>query len=202
MNFLMNDTIIPCVAKKCNVSKGYGLIKIHKENNPVRPIISAINSPTYNMSKILSKFFYVHLKKLFSHINNSLELKEKIEGTIIPDGFEIVSLDVVSLFTNVPEYLICSAIEKRWTQLYNHTYLSCSEFIESIQFILQNNFFQFNDQFYKQKFGSAMGNPISPILAGIVMQDLETYALSKLCFDSIFYFRYVDDIFMRTKELD
>ena len=36
-----------------------------------------------------------------------------------------------------------------------------------------------------------MGNPISPIF---VMQDLESYALSKLCFDSIFYFRYLDDI--------
>ena len=94
------------------------------------------------------------------------------------------------------EYLICSAIEKRWTQFYNHTHLSCSEFIESIQFILQSNFFQFNEQFYNQKFGSAMGNPISPILADIVMQDLETYALSKLCFDSIFYFRDVDDILL------
>ena len=168
MNFVMNDTIIPRVAQKCNVSKGYGLIKIHKENNPVRPIISAINSPTYNLSKILSKFLYEHLKKQFSQINNSLELKEKLED-MIPDGFEIISLDVVSLFTNVPEYLICSATEKRWTQLYNHTHLSCSEFIESIQFILQNNFFQFNEQFYKQKFGSAMGNPISLILADIVM---------------------------------
>ena len=35
-----------------------------------------------------------------------------------------------------------------------------------------------------------MGNPISPILADIVMQDLES------CFDSIFYFRYVDDILL------
>ena len=129
MYFLMNDAIIPRIAQKCNVSKGYGLIKIHKENNPVRPIISAINSPTYNLSKILSKFLYEHLKKPFSHINNSFELKEKLEGIMIPDGFEIISLDVVSLFTNVPEYLICSAIEKRWTQLYNHTYLSCSEIL-------------------------------------------------------------------------
>ena len=118
MNFLMNDTIISRVAQKCNVSKGYSLIKIHKVNNPVRPIISATNSPTYNLSKILSKFLYEHLKKPFSHIKNSLELKEKLEGIIIPDGFEIIILDVVSLSTNVPEYLICSAIEKRWTQLY------------------------------------------------------------------------------------
>ena len=41
-----------------------------------------------------------------------------------------------------------------------------------------------------------MGNPISPILTDIVMQDLQNHALSKLCFDSIFYFRYVDDILL------
>ena len=68
MNFLMNGTIIPRVAQKCNFSKGYCLIKIHKANNPVRPIISALNSPTYNISKILSKFLYYHLKNPFSRI--------------------------------------------------------------------------------------------------------------------------------------
>ena len=87
-------------------------------------------------------------------------------------------------------------MEMRWTQLYNHTNFTCSEFIESIQFILKNNFCQFNDQFYKQNFGSAMRNPISPILANIVMQDLLNEALSKLCFERIFYFRYDDDILL------
>ena len=52
MNFLMNDTIIPRIAQKFNVPKGHGRIKIHKVNNPVRPIISAINSPSYNLSEI------------------------------------------------------------------------------------------------------------------------------------------------------
>ena len=111
-------------------------------------------------------------------------------------NLKFCSLQKVKSFWDLLIYVNCSAIEKHWIQLYNHTYLSCSEFIESIQFILQNNFFQFNEQFYKQKFGSAMGNLISPILADIVMQDLETYALSKLCYDSIFYFRYVDDILL------
>ena len=39
-----------------------------------------------------------------------------------------------------------------------------------------------------------IGNPISPILVDIVMQDLENEALSKLGFSVPFYFRYVDDI--------
>ena len=41
-----------------------------------------------------------------------------------------------------------------------------------------------------------MDNSISPILADIVRYDLEDFALSKLCFESVFYFRYVDDILL------
>ena len=33
----------------------YGLIKLHKDNHPIRPIISFCNSPTYNLSKFLCK---------------------------------------------------------------------------------------------------------------------------------------------------
>lgn len=33
----------------------YGLIKTHKENNPIRPITSFIGSPTYKIAQFLSK---------------------------------------------------------------------------------------------------------------------------------------------------
>jgi len=41
-----------------------------------------------------------------------------------------------------------------------------------------------------------MGSPLSPILADIVMEDLETLSLQKLDFIVYTYYRYVDDIFM------
>ena len=112
----------------------------------------------------------------------------------IPDQYEIISLDLISLFTNVHENLIYSAIQRRWPQLFNKINLTCSEFINVITFILNNNFFQFNNTYYKQIFGSAVGSPVSPILVDIVMQDFENEALSKLGFSVPFYFRYVDDI--------
>ena len=65
-------------------------------------------------------------------------------------------------------------------QQFNKINLTCSEFINAIRFILNNNFFQFNNTYYKLIFGSVMGNAISPILVDIVMQDLENEALSKL----------------------
>ena len=41
-----------------------------------------------------------------------------------------------------------------------------------------------------------MGNPISPILADIVMEDLEIHAIQQLTVQPLFYFRYVDDIIL------
>lgn len=41
-----------------------------------------------------------------------------------------------------------------------------------------------------------MGSPLSPIIADIVLQDLEEKALNTLRFTPRFYFRYVDDILM------
>ena len=72
--------------------------------------------------------------------------------------------------------------------------MSCTEFLNIIKFILNNNYFQFNEKFYHQIFGSAIGNPISPILANIVMEDLEIDSINKLNFKPAFYFRYVDEI--------
>ena len=87
-----------------------------------------------------------------------------------------------------------NAIEKRWHQLHNKINLNCSEFIKVITFILNNNYFQFNNKFYKQTFGSAMGNPLSPILSDIVIEDLELQCINKLESKPLFYFQYVDDI--------
>ena len=42
--------------------KFYGLLKLHKSNCPIRPITSFIGSPTYNLSKNISKSLQKRLK--------------------------------------------------------------------------------------------------------------------------------------------
>ena len=74
--------------------------------------------------------------------------------------------------------------------------MSCTEFIKVIKFILNNNIFQFNNKFYKQTFGSAMGHPLSPNLSDIVMEDLETECIKRSNVKPMFYFCYVDDILL------
>jgi len=60
----------------------------------------------------------------------------------------------------------------------------------------------FNGVTYKQTFGTPMGSPISPIIADIVLQDLENKALEKLKFTPCFYLRYVDDIVLTLPSLE
>jgi len=54
----------------------------------------------------------------------------------------------------------------------------------------------FNGVTYKQLFGTPMGSPLSPVIADIVMQDLEEDVLNSLDFNIMTYYRYVDDIFL------
>lgn len=69
-----------------------------------------------------------------------------------------------------------------------------AEFLLAIKFVLNSTFFTFNKVIYQQTFRTPMGSPLSPIIADIVLQDLENKALSTLSFTPSFYFRYVDDV--------
>lgn len=85
-----NDGVLP---------RAYGLPKIHKENWPLRIIISSINCPLYPLVSFLHKCLYDNLPKPQSHVSNSFELVKQLNGLHLDDCFDLLSLDVVSLFT-------------------------------------------------------------------------------------------------------
>lgn len=82
------------------------------------------------------------------------------------------SLDATSLFTNIPKDLCIRAIEKRWTMISEHTFLSKDQFIDAVKLIINESYFKYGDTFYLQRAGVAMGNAISGFLADLVMEDL------------------------------
>ena len=57
-------------------------------------------------------------------------------------------------------------------------------------------FFRFEGQYYRQVFGTAMGSPLSPILADIALDTVIDKAMSSLPFPIPILKKYVDDIFM------
>ena len=107
----------------------------------------------------------------------------------------MMSLDVISLFTNIPLDLVLISIKKRWYYISKFTKLSLEQFKLGIKIQMEQTFFKFNHRFYRQTFGIPMGSPISPSLADFVMEDLETDIFKRIEFD-IPDFRYVDDTFL------
>ncbi|XP_062534671.1 uncharacterized protein LOC134203846, partial [Armigeres subalbatus] len=61
---------------------------------------------------------------------------------------------------------------------------------------LNNSYFMFRDKYYQQTFGTAMGSPLSPILADYVMEDLLDTVITKLNFTIPVLKKYVDDLFL------
>ena len=55
----------------------------------------------------------------------------------------------------------------------NKTSIPLHEFIKAIMIIINSTFFKFDKKIFRQIFGMPMGSPLSPILANIVLQDLE-----------------------------
>lgn len=190
---LITDGLIP---------RAYGLPKIHKDGVPLRLIVSSVNSPLHNLATYLHKILFNNLETSKYAVKNSFQLIDKIKHIVVEPGYCLASLDVVSLFTNVPIDLANNCIIKRWRLISRGTSLPMNEFLSAINLVLSSTFFMFNDCFYKQIFGAPMGSPLSPIIADLVLQDLETIALNRLPCELPIYIRYVDDVLLLAPEND
>ena len=117
----------------------------------------------------------------------------------------MASLDVESLFTNIPlgetiDIVTNKVFEKR--RKVNG--ISKQDFKRLLEISTKGTVFYFDGQYYRQKDGVAMGSPLGPALENAFLAHHESVWLEEcpLSFAPIFFARYVDDIFvlMRSNE--
>ena len=77
----------------------YGNIKTHKIGNPIRPIISQISTPAYDIAKYLNEIITPYIPNRYNLASSSDFIN--ILRTTEAKGI-MKSLDVESLFTNIP----------------------------------------------------------------------------------------------------
>ncbi len=108
----------------------------------------------------------------------------------------LLSLDVESLFTNVPLGDVTGFLRRKLIDNSNLNLLdglTIDMLIQLIELCCASTIFSFNGTFYQQKFGVAMGSPLACILANIFMEYFETELQSRLPLQPAFWWRFVDD---------
>ncbi|XP_060756880.1 uncharacterized protein LOC132867932 [Neoarius graeffei] len=180
----------------------YGLPKIHKEGAPLRPIISSINSVTYNIPKHLATIL-TPLVGNTPYVKNSQDFASKVADLKLDSDETMVSYDVNSLFTCIPTTEAVESVRKRLIQdssLLDRTKLTTDQICTLLDLCLTTIYFQFNESFYRQKHGCAMGSPVSPIVANLYMEEVEHIALTTFAgVAPSHWFRYVDDTWVKIK---
>ena len=79
----------------------YGLVKVHKNNYPLRPVISMIDSPEYELAKFMDSLIKPLVPNKYM-LNSTDDFLIKLNNSNISSNDKLVSFDVVSLFTNIP----------------------------------------------------------------------------------------------------
>ena len=145
----------------------YGLPKIHKVDIPLRPIVASIGSPSYSLSKYIASMISPLAGKTDSFIKDSAHFVDLVKDIKLSEDEIMISFDVKSLFTNVP---ITEAVEvihgmlKSDDTLEERTVLSPDRIAELLDLCLRSTYFSYNDAFYEQKEGAAMGSPVSAVV--------------------------------------
>ena len=113
----------------------------------------------------------------------------------------LVTLDVESLYTNVPHEGGIQSLEHFLSERPTSATPSNACIVTMAEVVLTHNYFMFQDEYFLQRRGVAMGSPMAPNYAGLYVGFLEkTKILSTInnpFFDNIILWkRYIDDVFL------
>ena len=120
----------------------------------------------------------------------------KAKGLTLQQGECLTSYDVISLFTLVPidpTLNIIKELLEKDEKLNDRTALSVQNILELLGFCLHNAYFSFQNKFYEQVEGVAMGSLVSPIVANLYMEYFEGKALASAINPPQVWYRFVDD---------
>ena len=180
----------------------YMLPKIHKEPSkwskpfeipPGRPIVSDCGSETYFTAEYIDYYLNPLSIRHASYIKDTFDFVAKIKQLNIPVDAFLFTMDVDSLYTNIDILEGIQAVKNIFRKFPNNKRPD-KELLQLLDINLTRNDFEFDNKYFLQIKGTAMGKKFAPAYADIFMAQWETSALAACEKKPLHYFRYLDDI--------
>ena len=166
-----------------NLPQFHVIPKIHKSTRlplPTRPIVGAVSWITTRwaiyLCSVLEKF------KCNFTLKNSISLVSELERFPLNETDFLVTADVTSLYTMMSLSRLYDCLAAKGVSQVE---------IVILQFICENNYFQYGSEVYKQLDGIAMGFNAAVHCANIYLDDFDQHFAPNF----VFYRRFIDDVF-------
>ncbi|XP_072041052.1 uncharacterized protein [Amphiura filiformis] len=184
------------------------LPKVHKANNPGRPIVSGCSCPTKQISRFVDYHLRPLVESLPSYIQDTTDFIKHIntlnENAPLPDNTLLVSADVTALYTNINHNEALRACQQYLGTRPNKSPPTV-DLIRLLELVMTLNSFEFNSQFYNQILGIRMGTCVAPSAANLFMGSLEARLLDTATTKPLegSWVRFIDDVhFLWTSGVD
>jgi len=191
----------------------YILPKTHKKKDPDtglwpgRPVLSGCNAPTRPVDRLLTTYLTPLLDLLPERLQDTTAFLKKI-ATLprFPSGSIIFSFDIVSLYPSIPQeeasWIVANFYERNFAYVKERlrtdfNIIAPPPYLikEGIDHVLQGTLLRFNNHFYNQGKGTAIGASVSVAIAEIFVHASIEKRRQNLDKQPAVFYRYIDDIF-------
>lgn len=144
----------------------------------MRPIISSLKGPSIGVSRFLDRLLRPLYDRVAQHTTfvNGIDLIRQLEnyrdrGCLCPST-QFVTFDVADLYTMIPRdgaldvlgrFLLHNSVQGKIGNL------SVDTILKLARLVLDTNYFVYDQKYYRQIKGGAMGSPFTMTLANVYM---------------------------------
>jgi len=177
---------MPPEAKPC---KAYILPKIHKKDLAGRLICPNTTWATLNLSKWLAAELNAKANTINSILKDSRQLIKELQHRRVTHRAKLLTSDVIALYPNISHAQAQDNIAFFFQNERNKS--NCLR--DLLDIVMCNNVLTFDNKYFKQIQGTAMGTPVAPPYANLFLAKLEIDSFAKISTQPIYFRRFIDD---------
>lgn len=174
----------------------HAIPKVHKTPWTLRPIVPSHSWVTTSTSEVLDHLIQPLLEHLPWVVDSSKAVIQRIQEVKVTGDAPvwIMTGDVTSFYTMIPPNECAKVIAGAWQHFQNDSSITHTTIRKMVSFVMNNNFFAYRGQTFRQIKGLAMGTSCAPVLANIYAAYYERKARVVHREGVLLYVRYIDDI--------